>query len=766
MSAPSCPGCGKPVDPLRAGHVAILGTRFVYYCNLSCKLLHLRGALPDVDTAAPPAVLPPPPALPPPEPPKPTPTHDERPTPSPVSPMPAASPATEVSDEPGDTPPSSESSEPSIRTVPGWRESTVRAPRPLPPRSGVRLRGLSMSKAGKVLATGIYIVGLAAGALGPAMGLLGTGVGKIRLSLALVAAAAALVRFGVSRRDPSEASPLVAIVPLLAAVAAAVWAALVRDRQASDLAGFAGLLALAVLATELLVARALEPTVALRRRLVERLDVRVRLLRGEAPVLLDAHDVRPGEVVSVEAGEVIGVDGVVLEGEATVTPWFEAPVDVIKRKGDLLVAGGRVIAGRLRLSVTWSGVDRTWFRAVTAPEARIDVGAPTARGVRLAVERGTPVVAVLAAVAAYANNTRPLGMVAAACAAALALGPRGLAGLATFIHQRALLAALGSGVVYRDGASFERAATTDVVVFCARGTLLLGEPELVAVEPFGSVDASRVLELAAGAEAGASHPFAAAILRASRARGVRPETMRSALPLAGLGVSALTATGERLVVGSRSLLLLERIGVGVADARVTELEAQGRSVLLVALGDRVTGLLALQDGMRPGARAAVQRVLDAQLEPVLLSGEARETCESLGRALDIEHIRPEIPPMARAAEVRTLTDGGHVVAVVGRAAGDDSALAAGDVAVVLGAAGASPVEWSVSLASDDVRDAASALTLAHRSRRRLRVALIAAVAPGLFALLLRVFGLAPLAMAPLAALLGTAAALVYAKSEG
>ena len=130
-----------------------------------------------------------------------------------------------------------------------------------------------------------------------------------------------------------------------------------------------------------------------------------------------------------------------------------------------------------------------------------------------------------------------------------------------------------------------------------------------------------------------THPFASAILREARARGVRPDNVRSALGHSGLGVTALAANGDRVIVGSRAFLLQERVSVAIADTRTSQLEAEGRSVLLVAVGGRLVGLLALQDGLRPGARAAVQRLHDARVEPVLLSGEARDTCETIARAV-------------------------------------------------------------------------------------------------------------------------------------
>jgi P-type E1-E2 ATPase len=213
------------------------------------------------------------------------------------------------------------------------------------------------------------------------------------------------------------------------------------------------------------------------------------------------------------------------------------------------------------------------------------------------------------------------------------------------------------------------------------------------------------------------------------------------------------------------MMLSEKIGVAVVDGRVTELEGQGRSVLLVALGDRLVGLISLQDGLRAGARAAVQRLLDARIEPVLLSGEARDTCETIGRALDIEHVRPAVLPGDRGPEVRALGEGGGVIAVIGHPVSDDGALGAADVAIAMGAAGSTPGEWAVALASDDVRDAASALAIPHATRARVRVAIALGATPGLVALLAVGFGVAPLAIAPVAAFLGAVAVAVHARES-
>jgi len=824
----ACPACGKPIDPLRAGEVAILEGQFFYFCDRTCKRDYLANAgdqaalnrftadPPPVASAfrAPPVVsvrvngaregiVPPaadswpeleeprsaPRSLPETDPPaegpyddrpeelpevglEPSPRDPERPSPPPPRAGLVVVQEEEAAPRASDPPPHADEVPPSDRPAAapprtdlhdeqddldresplGKGRRSLESDAPAPPWLA-RLRGKLDT---------ISHVGVALGVLAWAVALVGTPA-KITEPLAVLACLIWVVRLLASRRDRALAHPLVAALPPIFALVAALWAAGVHDPHAGALASLAGVCAAAALVISVRVDRALEPIALHRARIAEALDVRVRVVRGDETLELYPAQVKPGEHVIVEAGEVVGVDAIVAAGEATVIPWIDGPAEARKKEGDAIVAGAKVVSGTLRLMTTWAAHERAWVRLSLDPDVRIDVAAPLARGVRLLLERGTPIAALLVAVAVFANEGRAPALLATVSAAAMALGAWG-AGAALALHYaQGQAEALRYGIVFKDARAFQNAGMTDVAVVCVRGTILMGEPEIVALEPLTSLEENRVLSLAAGAETASSHPFASAILRAAHAKGIRIENVRNATAHAGLGVTALSARGERLVVGSRALLLEERVSVALADARVSELEAQGRSVLLVALGNKLVGLVALQDGLRAGARAAIQRLHDARIEPVLLSGEARDTCETLGRALDIDHIRPEVLPTDRGTEVRALREGGHVVAVLGHPHSDDAALGAADVSVALSAAGSTPGEWSVALASDDVRHAALALSLARATRERTRIALIFGLVPGVATAFAIAFGVMPPFAAPLVAVLATLGTLAHAR---
>ena len=291
------------------------------------------------------------------------------------------------------------------------------------------------------------------------------------------------------------------------------------------------------------------------------------------------------------------------------------------------------------------------------------------------------------------------------------------------------------------------------MVFCDRGTLLSGELSVASIEPSGDMSEGELLGLLAGAYGGIVSPIASAFSRAAQAQKLRPDATRSPSHLPGLGVTAVASSGQSLVAGTRALLLDRRISVASAETRIAELEALGRSVLLVALDGRWVGLIALQDGLRPGARAATQTLIDAGVEPVLLSGEARETCRALARHIGIEHVRPEVLPQDRAAEVRRLSQAAGMLAVVGSSI-DDAALGAAPLSIDIDARGGPLERCDIDIASGDVRDAASAVRLARALHSQTRAALVTATAPLALGLLLSFAGL-PLWLLPVLGLSGS-----------
>ncbi len=719
-----CAGCGGPVDPLRAARVAIFREQFRYFCSVEC-----RESFNPLATQ---------------------------------TPLPVPRRSTEVASVP-EPPHRIERRDLATAQALAAVESDI-----------VELASAPVEEPGVVAAdelpdvivttdVGVILLGVAICAGGLSAALLLAGPSSMattaRVVLAVTAAAALTADAFTGDRSGTDHSLVASIAAPVGAAVLALVTRLMNHPAANQAATLAAIVAASLAATTWLMRRALAPAEAERLEIGRQLDCAAHRVVGEEVAPIRSLELRPGEEILIEAGHRVPADAVITAGTARVRPWIGARRTETRSEGESIVAGAEVIEGRLRAVTSWTGNDRAWMRLTNDFRRRADVTAAISRSGRMLAVQGALLAAGVAAFIGFASDLSWAGTLALAIGVYAAISHAGVAQIAGLHVGRTVLAALRRGIAFRSAGVMDQTGSVTNVVFCARGTLLMGEPEVASIEAFGDNTQARVLALVAGAQAGAVHPVAIAVQRAARARDVRPDGVRSPTELPGLGVTAVAANGSPLVVGSRALMLRERISVATAERHITELEGMGRTVMLVALGGRLIGALGLQDGLRPGARAAVQHVLDVHVEPVLLSGDARETSEALGRALDIDHIRPEVLPTERGAEVTRLKDAGAKVAVVGHSPTDDIALSAADASIVLGSAGSTAAEWGVQLASEDARDAALAVRLAARGRAEARLGLAIAVTPALVVATAAAFGLAPIALIPASGLLGTIAAL-------
>lgn len=739
-----CANCHAPVDPLRAARVAIFDDRFHYFCSADCRASFQptrREVLPT---------------------PRPVHRSVERRTP-------AQLPLNRVHlDEHHRTKRAllavgDELIEPAGKQSPELMEPAAVEPALDWSHEGPAPEVVqSAGTPSQDLGTPLLLVALVGGVLTIALLLTGE-AGAILTSRLLVAwiAWGALVAYSATtRRDPAILHPAVLLAGPSAALLLATAARVGALAELGPLLNLSG----AVLTTTALslgwARRARAAILAERALISAALDVEANRVVGDDVSRVSARDLRSGEEVVVGEGEAVPADGTIVAGSAEVDPWPLAADTVTRTEGEHLVAGAVVRRGRIRMVVSWTGNDRAWARLALDERRRADLHSNTARFGRLVAERGAPIAALACALLTFASDLSGWQIVASAIATQCVLATVVLAEVGAWWVARSLHVAQRRGIALRAPEAIDEASRVTAAVFCARGTLLLGEPEVASIDPFGALGAERVLELVAGAYNGVAHPSAAAVLRAARQRGLRPDAVRSPSYRPGLGVTAIASDGQALVAGSRGLMLREHVSVALAEEKIGRLEAMGQTVLLVAIGARLVGVLGLQDGLRPGARAAVQHLLDVSIEPILLSGDTRETCEALGRALDIDHVRAEVLPTDRGDEIRRLADGGAITAVIGRSPTDDSALANADVSVSLGTAGSGSSEWQVQLATDDTRDAAFALHLAHRCRLETRIGLALTAGTGGIGSLLVAFAMLPLALAPVLAFIGTAAALL------
>ncbi|MCT1434843.1 heavy metal translocating P-type ATPase [Dietzia maris] len=464
------------------------------------------------------------------------------------------------------------------------------------------------------------------------------------------------------------------------------------------------------------------------------------ILRDGEPETVEVWELEPGDLVLVRNGEQVPVDGRVLSGnggvdEATITG---ESVPAEKSEGSEVFAGTWLRSGVLRIEAVGIGADTTLARIVHRVEDAQDDKARTQTFMERFSTWYTPAVMISALVVALI----PWSLVATMgnIELALTLLVIGCPGALVISIPVSIVAGIGrsakDGVLIKGGEYLESAARVDAVVVDKTGTLTNGRPVLTDVDVLDD-DYSRedVLRLAARAETASEHPLAEAIISGAREAGLEIDLVEAAEPVAGKGIRA-EVDGRVVAVGSADLL-----DHRPDNARILELNDQGRTAMFVGVDGRAVGIVTVADTIRDDAPAAVRALHDAGIRVVMATGDAQRVARNVGAELGVDEIRAELMPEDKVEIVRELQSRGHTVAMVGDGVNDTPALALADIGVAMGAAGSpAAIETAdIALMADRLPRLPYALSLAKRTVRTMRlnitIALVTVVAllAGLFA---------------------------------
>jgi Cu+-exporting ATPase len=276
------------------------------------------------------------------------------------------------------------------------------------------------------------------------------------------------------------------------------------------------------------------------------------------------------------------------------------------------------------------------------------------------------------------------------------------------------------GILIKSGESLETVHRTDTVVFDKTGTLTGGRPETTDILPAAGTAADRVLFFAASAETGSEHPLGQAVVRGARQRGIslgRPEGFRA---LEGLGVEAVV-DGARVLVGNAPLLAAAGIDASPLAGRAESLAMEGKTAVFVAVDGALAGLIALADTLKPGARAAVEKLRRNGLRIVMLTGDGERTARAVASLAAIDEVISGVLPGDKAAVVRRLQAEGRRVAMVGDGINDAPALAQADVGIAIGTGtDVAMASADITLMADDLAAVVSAFELSRRTIRTIK----------------------------------------------
>lgn len=471
-----------------------------------------------------------------------------------------------------------------------------------------------------------------------------------------------------------------------------------------------------------------------------------RVVRDGQEMEISIDEVEPGDIVLVRPGESIPVDGEVLEGYSAVDESMitgeSLPVE--KKAGDQVIGGTINKLGAFRFRATRVGKETALAQIIKLVEDAQASKAPIQRLADLVAGQfilGVHVLALLVFLfwffAGYDLYFRPDSRFILSPSALGQIGVFGFSllmsitvlviscpcavGLAT---PSAMMAGTGkgaeNGILFKGAEAIESTSKLNMIVFDKTGTLTKGEPSVTDVIATGTFSELEVLRLGATAEKNSEHPLGEAIVRGALEKGLEVGDAESFTAIPGHGVEA-QYEGHQVLLGNRKLMRERKVDIAGLLPQAEALEANGKTVMFVALDGQCAGIIAVADTLKRNSLEAVERLKKMGLQVVMITGDNRRTAEAIGRQLGIDRVLAEVLPQDKASAVQKLQAQGYRVAMVGDGINDAPALAQANVGIAIGSGTDVAKETGqVILIKSDLRDVVTAIEVARATMGKVK----------------------------------------------
>ena len=408
-----------------------------------------------------------------------------------------------------------------------------------------------------------------------------------------------------------------------------------------------------------------------------------RIVNGKEEMIA-AEEIKQGDTLRVLPGEIIPVDGIIINGETSVDQSImtgeSLPVD--KVQGDEVFCGTINRFGAIDITATKVGQDSSLQKLIRLVQDAENKKAPMARIADKAASWLVPVALLIAVVAGLITKdiVRAVTVLVVFCPCALVLAT-----------PTAIMAAIGQatkhGVIIKSGEALEKMGKVDTIAFDKTGTLTYGRLEVSDIISFGSVSENELLSLTASAEAKSEHPLGKAIVTCAKEKALQIVESDVFQMTTGKGIYA-EVNGKKLLCGNEKYLLDNGVSISKEVGQELErLRTQGKASILVAEGNICIGVIAMSDVLRPEAKGMVDRLHDMNTNIVLLTGDNEKTADYFASQVGIRQVRAQLLPEEKVSSITAIQNEGKEVCMIGDGVNDAPALKTASVGVAMGGLG-------------------------------------------------------------------------------
>ena len=439
---------------------------------------------------------------------------------------------------------------------------------------------------------------------------------------------------------------------------------------------------------------------------------------------IPVDDVQTGDVLAVRDGDTVPVDGRIVEGYASIdeSAITGESIPAEKQAGDKVTGGTINRTGYFRMEATAVGENTTLAKIIRLVDEATSSKAPIAKLADKVSGVFVPAViaiALLAAVIWFAlgygfefSLSIAISVLVISCPCAL--------GLAT---PTAIMVGTGrgaaNGILIKSAEALETAHSVDTVVLDKTGTVTEGKPRVTDVL-CGDSSGKELLSVAASLESRSSHPLAEPILQEAYREGADIREVQEYRMIPGQGIAG-KLDGQDCYAGNRRLM--QTLGISAENFLSEEerLADEGKTPLYFALGNRLLGLIAAADVVKPTSREAVARMQKMGMDVIMLTGDNARTAEAIRRQVGLETVIADVLPQDKERKVFELQQQGRKVAMVGDGINDAPALARADVGIAIGAGTDVAIESAdIVLMKSDLMDVPSAVSLSRAVMRNIK----------------------------------------------
>ena len=435
-------------------------------------------------------------------------------------------------------------------------------------------------------------------------------------------------------------------------------------------------------------------------------------------VLVPLTKVRSGDEVVVRSGNMIPLDGTVLEGEAMVNQaaLTGEAMPVRKAEGSTLYAGTVVEEGECVFIAKAEGGSNRYDKIVTMIEESEKLKSSTENRALVLADKLVPwcLGATVVTYLLTRNATRAISclMVDFSCALKLSMP------LAVLSAMREC----GSyHITVKGGKYLEALSKADTIVFDKTGTLTRATPQVVEVVPFSGCNEREVLQLAACLEEHFPHSMANAVVRAAKERGISHEEMHSEVEYIVAHGIASRVGGERVVIGSHHFVFEdEKCTIPAAEQQKFDALKPAYSHLYMAASGQLVGVICISDPLRPEAAAVLNglRALGIR-NTVMMTGDSERTAAAIAKQVGVDRFFAEVLPEDKANFVQQAKAEGHTVVMIGDGINDSPALSAADIGIAIHSGAAIAREIAdVTIKADSLEELVALKAIANSLQKR------------------------------------------------